>query len=129
MNKPLYCRFCPMERGRIVGNYTEEHYNTISPAGLRNGKCVYVFNMGLYYKIGVTTSLKSRLSQFSGYPDKVTLVLSRYCKEPFAVEKKLHFLFKHKRCGGEWFKLDNEDLTFIEQYLMKRRYSEAQDEK
>jgi|GEM_PF-4190555 len=40
---------------------------------------------------------------------------------PFKTESELHRKFKHKRGRGEWFNLDQEDISFIKNYIDGRK--------
>lgn len=80
---------------------------------------VYLIEVaGSGYKIGITGSLKDRLKQIrNGMPMEPVLLHEwsvPLCRE---IEKELHTMFADKRLRGEWFALDSEDVSKIEQYM------------
>lgn len=65
------------------------------------------------YKIGVTRNLaQNRLKQLqTGNSSKLHMVTNIYCEYPFRLETMLHNKFSHKRANGEWFYLEQDDIS------------------
>jgi len=78
--------------------------------------CVYVLresNGGLY-KIGFSKRFRKRLSQIrSGIPYKVDVVCIIGSTKPNELESFLHAYFKEKKHKGEWFNLDNTEISSL----------------
>ena len=71
------------------------------------------------YKIGMTTKTPSeRLSQFvPKMPYEATTVYTKNVCNVLEVEKSLHDFYKDFREAGEWFRLSNDLLNDLIQYL------------
>lgn len=68
-----------------------------------------------YYKIGRSTTLTDRIQQLAiQLPFKVHVVCILFALDCRAKERDLHRTFKSKRVNGEWFKLSDNDLTYIQ---------------
>ena len=66
------------------------------------------------YKIGVTTNLNKRLDQISPkMPFEIKVEHQIEHGDIYGLEEKLHDKFKDKRIKGEWFKLDDDDVSYI----------------
>lgn len=61
-------------------------------------------------KIGVTSNLKTRLSQIRTVEPKVILLHSFYADDAYKCEKFLHDFFWDQNVGGEWFDLASDDI-------------------
>jgi len=70
---------------------------------------------GRIYKIGITRrSISKRMKEFkTGNASELLLIDSYNSKWGNNIESHLHRLFKEKRISGEWFKLDESDLTLF----------------
>lgn len=68
-----------------------------------------------WFKIGVTTSLKSRMKQIGvNAPFPVTIVACYDVIDSVADEREWHAKFSSKKTHGEWFELNDDDiLEFI----------------
>lgn len=67
------------------------------------------------YKIGLTNSIERRLAEMqTGCPHLLFALRCYEVKNPVAVEAMLHAFFHKKRIRGEWFKLDDTDLAYID---------------
>lgn len=80
--------------------------------------CVYFFkHVGLTpIKIGCSTNESpiDRFTQFSTYaPFGAQIIGFISCGEPFLLEKNLHQKFANKRLMGEWFDLNETDISTI----------------
>jgi hypothetical protein len=68
-----------------------------------------------YYKIGRTNNLAQRLRRFEvALPFKIWLELDIAFWDCVWAEKYFHALFCNKRVNGEWFKLNYNDLIYIQ---------------
>ena len=78
---------------------------------------VYIVSDGRFCKIGVANdNIDGRIKSLqTGNPNKITLVTSLLCKNPYAIEKFLHMLFSTRRVSGEWYDIldlfENEVIT------------------
>jgi hypothetical protein len=87
----------------------------------KKGDYLYIIKCDIYYKIGITSNIESRLNSLQcGNPFELEIVCAFRVKNANKLEKALHSglkIFNHKR---EWFILDLdfvEDLkNFIENY-------------
>lgn len=80
--------------------------------------CVYFFkHVGLTpIKIGCSTNESpiDRFTQFSTYaPFGAQILGFIICDEPFVLEKSLHEKFASKRLMGEWFELNETDVSAV----------------
>ncbi|TCI92705.1 GIY-YIG nuclease family protein [Tenacibaculum sp. M341] len=78
---------------------------------------VYVVNINKTnkYKIGFTKNLKARLQAFrTAIPFKLTLTYYIETKHYVSLEKLIHNQFKNSRRKGEWFELEQKELTELE---------------
>jgi hypothetical protein len=80
--------------------------------------CVYFFkHVGLTpIKIGCSTNESpiDRFTQFSTYaPFGAQIIGFITCEEPFLLEKTLHQKFVSKRLMGEWFDLNETDVSAV----------------
>lgn len=79
---------------------------------------VYVLESGGRYKIGQTKDFEVRfktLGKASPYP--VNVISTTKVRDMTQAERHLHDIFFGKRINGEWFNLDEADLTSIQHYL------------
>jgi hypothetical protein len=92
----------------------------------------YLLKAGSNYKIGITDNLEHRLNGIqNGNPYEVNVIdfniwLSR--EVALFIESSLFTKFVDKRLKGEWFKLDAEDVLFI-QMLFNNGLTEKSDYK
>lgn len=76
---------------------------------------VYVLQGGGYCKIGSTTQLNDRVARLSTLmPFPISLMCSIATEDMFALEAQLHSRFADKRTNGEWFRLESEDIDYIQ---------------
>lgn len=67
------------------------------------------------YKIGITNNIERRLADMqTGCPFILYALRVFGTKNPLAVEVMLHSFFDKKRLRGEWFKLDDLDIAYID---------------
>lgn len=79
---------------------------------------LYIIKAGDFYKIGVTSSLESRLKTIqTGNPNKVELIKSFYIYNYNEMERILHNRFDKLRQVGEWFDLSQSDLVLLDKYI------------
>lgn len=78
---------------------------------------LYVVRCEVFYKIGITKNVSSRMSALASsnpFPISVALLFEYDCMQRAAdAEFQLHFIFNQKRVRGEWFELDRVDLQRI----------------
>lgn len=77
---------------------------------------VYLLNSGIYYKIGKTKNLPSRMESLAiGViaPFDIKLIHHFKTNDYSGDEKMLHNMFSEKRVNGEWFILTDEDVSYI----------------
>jgi hypothetical protein len=75
-----------------------------------------------WYKIGISVNWKNRTqSIIGGLPFKAKVIYHGFVKNYKRCEKELHHKFGKKRKGGEWFTLSPHDITFVKDYLEKRK--------
>lgn len=64
-----------------------------------------------YRKVGVSIAPQKRIRQVQGgCPTAIFLEGMWGHRDPFTVEKCLHKLFHESRCGGEWFKIEKDEI-------------------
>jgi hypothetical protein len=70
------------------------------------------------YKIGITNDIEFRLTCMqTGCPFKLFASRVYVCENPKGIEFSLHSFFKKKRLEGEWFKLTDVDIAYIDEAL------------
>lgn len=74
---------------------------------------VYLFRLGEFHKIGCASNVDERMRHFTKLPYESALVHRFPSLDAFGVEKALHRHFVRKRCKGEWFRLDEEDVAVV----------------
>lgn len=78
---------------------------------------VYLIRQGEFYKIGKTSNWAHRLESYkthSAIPFDVILVIE--CPDASTVEAYLHARFAGCRISGEWFKLSESELKWIQEF-------------
>ncbi len=85
---------------------------------IKKMRSIYIVNIGKWYKIGIATNFTIRLAGLqNGSPYRIDVIHTQKVRNADIVEKKLHALFEEKRGLGEWFKLSNNDLKQIIEYI------------
>ena len=75
---------------------------------------IYVLQAGPYYKIGCSKNVDRRIEQLATLPPfDVELVHTMPTDNMKSTEQDLHRIFNAKRKNGEWFELDEEDVTWL----------------
>lgn len=75
---------------------------------------VYILQAGPFFKIGYSKDVDKRVSQLSTLPPfDLDLLFVIYAKNAPSLETALHKRFADKRKNGEWFELDEEDVTWL----------------
>lgn len=75
-----------------------------------------------YYKIGSTRNkdIQKRLKQLqTGNADDLVLKDCFETEKPFKLEKMLHNKYQDKRLDGEWFLLDEDDVSSFQDTCQK----------
>ena len=82
-----------------------------------NGGYVYLIRSEHGYKIGKTTSVKSRVKLFGvKLPFDIELEHYAYFDDHHSAERELHERFSNKRIQGEWFDLNPIDVELIKSF-------------
>jgi formate dehydrogenase maturation protein FdhE len=86
--------------------------------GLQDGY-VYILNLGIdgLYKIGCTRKLRQRVKALSAANPRLKVEMAYKVLRMKKVEKFLHGQFWGTRYDREIFRLENENLTWIKDYL------------
>ena len=111
--------------------YADEVYTNVMSliAKKTNKPSGHVYIMGNeeygWYKIGYTTNPQQlRFTQVnSSLPFDMDFFETVYVYDPLENEQLLHKLWKHKHVKGEWFSLDEEDISNIKDYLKPYKVS------
>lgn len=75
---------------------------------------VYILGGGGYYKIGRAKTVDDRIKQLAiQLPWPVSVEHTIPAENHVAAEKALHEAFSAMRAHGEWFRLDEDELAFI----------------
>lgn len=83
---------------------------------------IYLLTDGDIYKIGKSKVPQLRFQQIkSGYGKPLSMVFHHEVKRFHIVETDLHKKFKKKNVRGEWFRLTDNDVKSIKNYLSKHR--------
>lgn len=94
----------------------DETNNTASKKSNRQWHLYLVSNVKGSYKIGKSRNVQSRLSQLNLSSDEPLTIYKSYTNYG-ELEAYFHDYFKEKRCNTEWFKLDENDLEYIDNYI------------
>ena len=83
------------------------------PASIKNfHPCVYIVSGRGLFKIGRTASLERRLVNLRSVNDfPITMVHIIYSMRHDQLEHALHSMFAGKRIYGEWFDLNDSDVS------------------
>lgn len=80
----------------------------------KNNKYIYLLKSNNKYKIGISDDVEKRCSILStGNPYKIVIIYKKMINNARTQEKKLHTIFRKKRVQGEWFKLNDNDVSHI----------------
>ena len=83
----------------------EDHFG---PLGIESGLRLPID----YYKIGIATNPRQRLSNLSlGTPHELELVTTIESNNAEVVESQLHSIYSCSKKKGEWFKLTRNDIN------------------
>lgn len=69
------------------------------------------------YKIGITNDMLRRNHEFSTDLPRHKIILTYYSQRYKELEKIFHKKFKTKNIKNEWFRLTNQDIEYIKEYL------------
>ena len=67
------------------------------------GGCVYLFECGGKYKIGVSNNVNRRVKDLDNRPFKVNIVAQVYSDIAYKVEQTIHTCLKKHNIKGEWY--------------------------
>ena len=98
-------------------------YNSLKEF-IEKGNYLYIIYSEYGCKIGFSRSPLERLEQIKlGLPSHKCSFIGLYLNEKaLAFEKRLHKKFKEKQISHEWFILDDDDLEYIYEYLLKNEF-------
>lgn len=96
-------------------NLNHESLTTIPKSQRRDKEgYVYLLKSGDSYKIGKSIDVNKRMKNISPImPHRVTLIHSFKTDNMDVEESRLHQMFDNKRLLGEWFALNEEDVSYI----------------
>lgn len=80
---------------------------------------IYIVNCHAYYKIGIATRVKTRLSELQvGNPYKIELIEQFEIDQTYIIsfERRLHTILDGWKIRGEWFELSDAELDAIKDY-------------
>jgi len=79
---------------------------------------IYVIKNGKFYKIGRAKRPKERMKTYkTESPNEIEVILCKKVDDYVETEKALLTLFEDKQHRGEWFELDDRDITKIRTIL------------
>ncbi|HAZ00570.1 MAG: hypothetical protein A2W90_04790 [Bacteroidetes bacterium GWF2_42_66] len=98
-------------------------YNSLKEY-IEKSNFIYVIYSEYGCKIGYTKTPLERIEQIKlGLPSQKCFFIGLYANErALTFEKKLHEKFKAKQISREWFILDDNDLEYIYDYLIKKDF-------
>lgn len=76
-------------------------------------KRVYLFRVGDLYKIGISTHPNKRAERLSTKESIVEVLHVIKAWHAQHLERALHYRFRHRSVGGEWFRLSEEDVGLV----------------
>lgn len=86
---------------------------------------IYIMKCNEFYKIGMSSDIKKRLNSIqSSNPYPVSLEFNKKTSNSLSIEKQLHEIYKHKNIRGEWFKLVDNDIKDIINYINENSISD-----
>ena len=101
--------YSDIELGAVSGQGLGNEARTAKMPGF-----VYVIRSKYGHKIGKTTNIKSRTRLFEvKLPFPIELVHYAYFDDHTRAEREIHQMFAAKRLEGEWFDLDEDDVSAI----------------
>lgn len=80
---------------------------------------VYLVKLDKHYKIGISKQPSIRLKEFTLLPYPLEEICVVKVNEYRNAEEELHKIFENKRVRGEWFELNEADVSFIRYYLQE----------
>ena len=82
---------------------------------------VYLFQAGIFHKIGVSVNPSRRLKDITvASPIPVTQICIIRTDNMISLEYELHRKFKQKHHHGEWFVLDDSDIEYIKHMVINK---------
>jgi len=89
-----------------------------------NSSFLYIIYSEYGCKIGYTKSPLERIEQIKhGLPSQECFFVGLYINDKaYAYERKLHKIFKTQRLSGEWFILNDEDINYIDTFLLQNDF-------
>lgn len=101
------------------GMQTDEEHSPCPAATSDRGGYVYLISSPYGHKIGKTKRMKERSQLFSvKLPFEIEVVHYTWFHDYSRAEAILHQRFKHRRLGGEWFRLTPEDIEDVKTFKL-----------
>lgn len=82
---------------------------------------LYVVKLDSAYKIGISKNPKQRLKEFTLLPYKLETIVCEKVYDYAQLEAELHLFFSDKHMRGEWYKLEESDITKIKNIVAMRK--------
>lgn len=82
---------------------------------------LYVVKLDSAYKIGISKNPKQRLKEFTLLPYKLEPIVCEKVYDYAQLEAELHLFFSDKHMRGEWYKLEESDITKIKNIVAMRK--------
>ena len=91
---------------------------------LDNSSFLYIIYSEYGCKIGYTKSPLERIEQIKhGLPSQECFFVGLYVNDKaYVYERRLHKIFKPQRLSGEWFILNDEDIDYIDAFLLRNDF-------
>jgi len=100
-----------------------ETYNSLK-SYIEQSNFIYIIYSDNGCKIGYSKSPLKRIEQIKlGLPSQQCFFIGLYMSDKaFIYEKRLHKIFKTQKISGEWFILNDENLEYIDNYLLRNNF-------
>ena len=86
---------------------------------------VYIMKYLDKYKVGCSDNPERRLNELNKtsviMPYQIELIKKYWCEDMYKTEKALHDLLDHRKCNGEWYDLNEEELHAIDILLKEKK--------
>lgn len=108
----------PMSTNARKNSLARERFEPVEvigePTGSPKGGYVYVLQSAYGHKVGRTRNMPSRMRAFGvKLPIVYTIPLCAWFDDHIAAESAYHRIFSQKRVNGEWFNLEEQDISLI----------------
>lgn len=84
----------------------------------KSKSCVYFFECGGKYKVGVSKDVKRRIKELDRRPFPVTiLAVSKPTEYAFEYECFIHEKLQHLKIDGEWYEISPQGVERVKKYI------------